>query len=365
MATRTKRSTTAAGSNGARYADRARPQTRGTGRGGHRLAEAFLEVEGLPALAESRERLMTASTKRGASVGEISDAVESDVALAIGVLRAAANTNGRGRLAGVPNAVERLSPEGVRYAVEGLETYEFFEPVGEWHTEPERFRRHAVATRIAAERIGEVGRIPGDEELAAAALLHDVGRLVLLRMYPGYGEMLERPDTPEQRVAMERRELGVDHALVGGVLVRRWGLPPGISRAIQRHHAADADGLAAAVALADMVARHSHGEQISPERLAEVATASGVGEARARAVLYEFPHSARAKRRRPPEPCPLSARELDALRGLADGNVYKEIAEELSLSASTVRTHLHNVYRKIGAVDRAQAVLIARDKGWI
>ena len=81
--------------------------------------------------------------------------------------------------------------------------------------------------------------------------------------------------------------------------------------------------------------------------------------------MYEFPHSARTKRRRSPEPCPLSARELDALRGLAEGKVYKEIAEELSLSASTVRTHLHNVYRKIGAVDRAQAVLLARDKGWI
>ena len=35
------------------------------------------------------------------------------------------------------------------------------------------------------------------------------------------------------------------------------------------------------------------------------------------------------------------------------------------LSASTVRSHLHNVYRKLGAIDRAQAVLIARDRGWI
>ena len=75
-----------------------------------------------------------------------------------------------------------------------------------------------------------------------------------------------------------------------------------------------------------------------------------------RALVYEFPY-ARGQRRRSSEPCPLSGRELDALRGLADGKVYKEIAEELSLSASTVRTHLHNVYRKIGAVDRAQAVL--------
>ena len=58
-------------------------------------------------------------------------------------------------------------------------------------------------------------------------------------------------------------------------------------------------------------------------------------------------------------------REMDALRGLAEGKVYKQIAQELTLSVSTVRTHLHNVYRKIGAVDRAQAVLIARDRGWL
>ena len=69
--------------------------------------------------------------------------------------------------------------------------------------------------------------------------------------------------------------------------------------------------------------------------------------------------------RRATDPCPLSVREVDALRGLSEGKVYKQIARELSLSVSTIRTHLHNVYRKIGAVDRAQAVLMARDRGWI
>ena len=56
---------------------------------------------------------------------------------------------------------------------------------------------------------------------------------------------------------------------------------------------------------------------------------------------------------------------MDALRGLAGGKVYKQIAQELSLSVSTVRTHLHSVYRKVGAFDRALAVLIARDRGWL
>ena len=81
-------------------------------------------------------------------------------------------------------------------------------------------------------------------------------------------------------------------------------------------------------------------------------------------LIFEFPYAGE-RRRRATEPCPLSTREIDALRGLAEGKVYKQIAQELTLSVSTVRTHLHNVYRKIGAVDRAQAVLIARDRGWL
>jgi DNA-binding NarL/FixJ family response regulator len=61
----------------------------------------------------------------------------------------------------------------------------------------------------------------------------------------------------------------------------------------------------------------------------------------------------------------LSAREVQVLQGLAQGKVYKQIAAELGLSTSTVRTHLHNVYGKLGAMDRAQAVLTATERGWI
>jgi DNA-binding NarL/FixJ family response regulator len=69
--------------------------------------------------------------------------------------------------------------------------------------------------------------------------------------------------------------------------------------------------------------------------------------------------------RRPAGDCPLSTRELEVLRRLARGMLYKQIASELGLSSSTVRSHLHNVYDKVGARDRAQAVLIATERGWI
>ena len=88
----------------------------------------------------------------------------------------------------------------------------------------------------------------------------------------------------------------------------------------------------------------------------------GLGAEALRDLLYEMPLPRRDSVRSN-EPCPLSARELDVLRHLSEGMVYKQIAGEMSLSVSTIRTHLHNVYGKIGAVDRAQAVLIAQDLG--
>ena len=46
--------------------------------------------------------------------------------------------------------------------------------------------------RIAAERIGEIARLPQRDELAVAALLHDVGKLVLAELY-GDDHLARRP----------------------------------------------------------------------------------------------------------------------------------------------------------------------------
>ena len=54
--------------------------------------------------------------------------------------------------------------------------------------------------------------------------LHDVGRLVIGQLYGDEFGDEPHAETPEERVRRERRELGIDHALVGSVLVRRWGL---------------------------------------------------------------------------------------------------------------------------------------------
>jgi len=338
---------------------------RRVGKGGRRLAEAFEHVSHLPVLAESQRRLLHACERPAGGDGAVAEAIEADAALTIAVMRAANNSGGpQQRAGGVNDAVEALRPTGIHDIALAIGTYDPFEsqsPGAEGH---ERFRRHAVATRHAADRIAELARVRNRDELAVAALMHDVGRLVLADLYGDLEELDDHGATPDERIRRERRELGIDHALVGGVLARRWGLPTSIGAAIERHHSTKASGHAAVIKLADLVVHYADGDPVPPD--AVVKAASGVGLDRERLVplLYEFPHSA-VIRRRPSDPCPLSVREIDALQGLADGKVYKQIAHELSLSVSTVRTHLHNVYRKIGAVDRAQAVLIARDRGWI
>jgi putative nucleotidyltransferase with HDIG domain len=334
---------------------------------GRRLTAAFEALEAFPALAESRNRVLRVVREKRASVGDVVAAVESDVALVITVLRISNRTRSKkkGKVASIPQAVEVLTPDGVETLAQRTATFDFFERTPGWDLMPERFRLHAVATQAAADRLARELEYPDRDELLCTALLHDVGQLVLSHAYPGYpGQIHGAARTPGERVHKERLELGVDHALVGGVLARRWGLPRRLASAIERHHADDAGGEAALVRLADMLAHYNHAQPVNPNELLAAAKAVDIGTSQLRGVMYELPHG-NGQPKRNVDPCPLSSREVDVVRRLAEGKVYKQIAQELELSTSTVRTHLHNTYVKLGAVDRAQAVLIATERGWI
>lgn len=57
----------------------------------------------------------------------------------------------------------------------------------------------------------------------------------------------------------------------------------------------------------------------------------------------------------------LTRREMQVLGGLSAGKANKEIARDLELSEPTVKLHVKNLYRKIGAANRTQAAIIARE----
>lgn len=62
---------------------------------------------------------------------------------------------------------------------------------------------------------------------------------------------------------------------------------------------------------------------------------------------------------------PLSEREMEVLKHIAEGLSNQEIAEALYISAGTARIHVSNILAKLGVNDRVQAAVRALREGWI
>jgi DNA-binding NarL/FixJ family response regulator len=107
-------------------------------------------------------------------------------------------------------------------------------------------------------------------------------------------------------------------------------------------------------------------KDVSSDRLVEAVLSAARGESVlqpsvAAKVVARFAQLDDVPRPRPqPLVVPLSDRELDVLRLLADGRSNREIAAALFLAEGTVKNQVTNVLGKLGARDRTQAALRAR-----
>lgn len=61
----------------------------------------------------------------------------------------------------------------------------------------------------------------------------------------------------------------------------------------------------------------------------------------------------------------LSARELEILQGLVEGKNYSSLADTLTISPHTVKTHIKNIYKKLHVHSRALAVRVALERGLV
>lgn len=114
-------------------------------------------------------------------------------------------------------------------------------------------------------------------------------------------------------------------------------------------------------------------KDVSSDKLLEAIRAAARGESFlqpsiAAKVLAEFNRLEERNSAPPPQntlPEPLSERELEILRQLAEGQSNKEIAAQLFITEGTVKNHITNILGKLGVRDRTQAALRARELGLI
>lgn len=158
-----------------------------------------------------------------------------------------------------------------------------------------QFWRHSVGVGLVAKLLAVRLGDPSPERFFVAGLLHDIGRLVLYKQVPAVaGEALaQAAQTGRLLLDVEQEMLGFDHAVLGGMLLRKWRFPESLEQAVWRHHdpmAGDVPLEPAIIGVADMVAGATlpgnSGERLVPRYLPEAWHAAGI-EAAALPELLE------------------------------------------------------------------------------
>jgi putative nucleotidyltransferase with HDIG domain len=127
--------------------------------------------------------------------------------------------------------------------------------------------RHSVATAVAASTVAEASN-QAKAVAFTAGLLHDIGKLVLASVgRERYAAVIQRSKTEGVSLSSaEQFVFIIDHAELGGELMRRWNLPPDVVAAVRFHHdlasAPPCDGLTAAVQVGDMIAHQIFGDEL-------------------------------------------------------------------------------------------------------
>lgn len=194
----------------------------------------------LPALPRTYSKLAQTLNDPEASLDRLAKIVESDVAISAKVLRLvnSAFFGLMNEIATVKTAVCYLGIEVLKHLVLSVEVFGVFrapKPIAGFSME--KLQEHAQLTARIVKRL-PVPRYLGDATIVAA-LLHDVGKLVLAAKLPEQLARALKTASQEGRplFSVENDLMGFNHAEIGAHLLALWGLPSPIVEAVAYHHA--------------------------------------------------------------------------------------------------------------------------------
>jgi HD-like signal output (HDOD) protein len=200
-----------------------------------RTLEKISSIATLPGVVQRVLRLLDAPS---ATWKEVSQVIQADPGLSVQLLRVANSTAAAStrKVETVDDGLQRLGLRAVRQVV--LTSAILHQWSGPHLDQAREIWLHSLRT-AAWSRVLDSDR-KGDPRATSdaflPALLHDIGRLVLVQAFPSESERIEALVTGDaSREQAEREVLGTTHSDVGAYLCRFWSLPDAVSEAVLYH----------------------------------------------------------------------------------------------------------------------------------
>ncbi len=222
----------------------------------------------LPPRPEIYSSLVQATLLDDSDFDTVTDIVEEDAAIALRVLQVANSAFfSRDRPChNVRNAVGRVGINNVKGIAAGLESARSFPGIS--LNSIEAFHDHSAWVAHCAQRIAPEGKVADDAFFAA--ILHDVGTMVLASIDPDGYAVLISGSAGLERICREQNRYGASHAEIGGCLLQLWGFDYTIIEAVTYHH--DIDKICsqypssmAYVGIANLLCEHQSGFAVEEE----------------------------------------------------------------------------------------------------
>lgn len=190
----------------------------------------------LPSPAPVMMAIFDAMEHRGAE--DMARILEADPALCARLLKLANSAYyGQRSVNTVQAAIVKVGTIEVTRLIVSTEVMQLFAGIPAWRFNLQAFWEHSLRTACLSSNLSRLGAVAHLAPLWLYALLHDVGKLLLLRAVPvEYADVLNDREQGASLLEAEQHRLGCTHAEVGGELFHAWHLPEGFVRCARHHH---------------------------------------------------------------------------------------------------------------------------------
>ncbi len=207
-----------------------------------RITELVKGVGSLVTLPDVFIRINQLVNDPNSNIADIAKAASQDPSFTVRLLRVA-NSSFYGfssTIDTVPKAVSIIGTSQIRSLALATSVASSFDGLPNTLVSMEHFWRHSLYCALIARTLAKRVRKCDPDALFTAALLHDIGELVIFNRLPEQAKaalllVLDSADELPVHLA-ERQTIGFDHAQVGGELARQWKLPPLLEECIEFHH---------------------------------------------------------------------------------------------------------------------------------